>query len=186
MATGTNGIATMGDCNKIMNYSFDSNYDSTCPTKKQINACSGLNVSGGSYSDNQLVKYENISSVTSKTFTISIQNTMDIVTEPDYLIIYSKTSGGTLTERLNFDPGKISKNSTNTYIETITTPSGVSASTFSYKFGNFSTSRTIRYSFDGKNWSTGINDHVIIEHSSTNYQLWWNTNNTIYFKISGG
>lgn len=185
MATGTNGIATMGDCNKIMNYSFDSNSSSTCPTKKQINACSGLSVSGGSYSDNQLVKYENISSVTSKTFTISIQNTMNIVTEPDRLIIYSKTSGGTLTERLNFDPGSISKNSTNTYTKTITTPSGVSTSTFSYEISTLSSNRLVRYSFDGKNWSEGIRGKVIIEHSDTNYQLWWNTNNKIYFKISG-
>lgn len=183
MATGTNGIATMGDCNEIMNYSFDSDYDSTCPTKEQINACSGLSVSGD-YIDNQLVKYEDISPVTSKTFTISIQNNTGAVTEPDYLIIYSKTSGGTLTERLNFDPGSISKNTTKTYNKTITTPSGVSASTFSYKIGNFSSYRTVSYSFDGKNWSTGIDSNIITEHSSTNYQLWWNTNNKIYFRIS--
>lgn len=58
MATGTNGIATRGDCNTIRPGAFASDLNK-CPTRAEIIATSVLSVNG-SYAQNQLVRFSDI------------------------------------------------------------------------------------------------------------------------------
>lgn len=72
MATGVNGIATRGDCNTIVAGAFTGDL-TRCPTKAEILATGKLQITNASnYSDNQCVKYSDITIATGTAYQIYV------------------------------------------------------------------------------------------------------------------
>lgn len=183
MATGTNGIATKTDCNNLINYSFLS--DSVlCPTKKEIDACTGLSTPS-SYSSNQLVKYADITKNTSKTVTVTITEHIGGYTYLDSVRTYSIDASGNHTSR-----GEVTKMSgqDGTYTATfnITTPTGKNTDYLRIYCGTLGRNRTIKYKDDAyqTTWTSKYGLTATFNFPNIPYSKWWNIVKNIYIDIS--
>lgn len=102
MATETNGIATRGDCNGIASGSFADDL-TRCPTLAEILATGKLKLNGGSYANNQCVKYSDLAanyqlSVNPTTYTAVIGGgsfTLNITSNTSWTVSYPSWCSGT-------------------------------------------------------------------------------------------
>ena len=148
MATGTNGIATRGDCNNIIKYSFSGDL-TKCPTKSEINATRGLVVdSEVGYESNQLVKYVDIDSTK---FTVNLVLTTSITggASLNKIEFYYKNSSGTRTSSGSYTRSSDIPTGSETKAScSLFCPEGSSTYTLSVYVGKFGSNREIRYKDD--------------------------------------
>lgn len=183
MATGTDRIATKTDCNNLINYSFPS--DSVqCPTKKEIDACTGLSTPS-SYSSNQLVKYSDITSSTTKTIKVTITEHIGGSTYLDYVTTYSVDTSNNVTKRGEITnlPAQSGTYTDNFYIAT---PTGKNIDYLRVTCGELGGDRTIKYKDDAYQtiWVSKTGKRVTFNFTNIPYSKWWNIVENIYIDIS--
>ena len=202
MATGTNGIATVGDINGKCKGSFFNWTTSKCPTKQDLDKVAWLSISG-SYSDNQLVKYSDISinNTISITFVITENITGNAGTSFVEVLYGTNSTDGT-QNTTSATGGKVSisgTNSSQTKTVTCTFPTsdiGSKQYYVTFKCGELGTGREWRFktNFDSDwvdNGRTGktfySKPYPLQATSSTSQSIYGGYNNsgihTVYLHI---